>query len=352
MKKDYNGKVSPMSIIALVLSILGCTSLIGVVLGIVDVTKNDGRKKWSSITAIVVGSLLTIIVIAALASGSGDKKTEKMSSVDKREEVTEEAKLEEPPLELPKETNQPVNDVDALKKELKEKYDVDEPSKFVSGDTTGKWRIVKVANATAPYKYAVEYAKAYMQDADMTSIHYIVNFSLNTTTKLQIIDNRLCVTTTEYVEKEEHDASVIGNGLLYMEQYYDMNTGEEINTQADPDAGTVDKDELISAVEKAIDGAVAEDEKITGVDFDGENLTVTVDLSSADTSILSADLIAESRTGSITDDILGLEDKYYNTWETVTVDFGNVGKISFNKGDVKDSSFGKYFEVPIDCFKK
>ena len=352
MKKDYNGKVSPMSIIALVLSILGCTSIIGVILGIVDITKNDGRKKWPSITAIVVGSLLAIIVVAALASGSGDKKTEKPSSVDKIEEVTEEPKLEESPLELPKETNQPVNDIEALKKELKEKYDIDEPSKFVSGDTTGKWRIVKVANATAPYKYAVEYAKAYMKDADMTSIHYIVDFSLNTTTKLQIIENKLCVTTTEYVDKEEHDASVIGNGLLYMEQYYDMNTGEEIKTQADPDAGTVDKDELISAVEKAIDGAVAEDEKITDVDFDGENLTVTVDLSSADTSILSADIIAESRTGSITDDILGLEDKYYNTWETVTVDFGNVGKISFNKGDVKDSSFGKYFEVPIDFFKK
>ncbi len=347
MKKDYNGKVSPMSIIALVLSILGCTSIIGVVLGIVDVTKKDGRKKWPSVTAIAVGSLLTIIVFAALASGSGNKNTKNPSSDNKIEKVTEEA-----PLELPKETDRPVNNVEDLKKVLKEKYDVDEPGKFVSGDTTGKWRIVKVANATAPFKYAVEYAKAYMQDADMTSIHYIVNFSLNTTTKLQIIEDRLCVTTTEYVEKEEHDASVIGNGLLYMEQYYDMNTGEEIKTQADSDAGTVGKDELISAVEKAIDGDVAEDEKITGVEFDGENLTVMVDLSSADTSILSTDLIAESRTGSITDDILSLEDKYYNTWETVTVDFGNVGKISFNKGDVKDSSFGKYFEVPIDYFKK
>ena len=292
----------------------------------------------------------TIIIFAALASESGEKKTTSSSAVDRTEKVAEELNVEKP-FELPKEEGQPTDSVENLRKDLKEKYDIDEPSKFMWGDNTGKWRIVLVANATAPYKYAVEYAKAYMQDADMTSIHYIVNFSLNTTTKLQLIDDMLCVTTTEYVDKEEHDASVIGNGLLYLEQYYDMNTGEEIKSEADPDAGTVDAADLISAVEKAIEGDVADDEKIRAVDFDGENLTVFVDLSSADTSILSADLIAESRTGSITDDILDLEAKYYNTWQTVTVDFGSVGKITFNKGDVKMSPVGKYFEVPIDYFK-
>ena len=350
MNKNYKGKVSPMSIIAIVLSVLGCTSIIGVILGIFDVIKNDGRKKWLSIIAIVVGTLFTIVIFAALASESEEKKTAGSSSVDKTEKVVEELNVEKS-VEIPEETGQSTDNFEDLRKDLKDKYDISEPSEFMWGDNTGKWRIVLVANATAPYKYAVEYAKAYMRDADMTSIHYIVNFSLNTTTKLQIMGDKLCVTTTEYVDKEEHDASVIGNGLLYMEQYFDMNTGEEIKSDADPDAGKVDRSELISAVEKAIEGAVADDEKITGVDFDGENLTVFVDLSGTDTSILSADLIAESRTGSITDDILDLEDKYYNTWQTVTVDFGNVGKITFNKGDVRMSPVGKYFEVPIDCFK-
>ncbi len=41
-----------------------------------------------------------------------------------------------------------------------------------------------------------------------------VNFSLNTTTKLQLVLGKLSVVTTEYVDKEEHDASVIGEGMV------------------------------------------------------------------------------------------------------------------------------------------
>lgn len=345
MKKKYYDKNSPMAIIALVLSVLGCTGLVGVVLGIIDLTKNDGRKKGISIAAIIVGVLMTIVTFAALGSNSDNKKPSETVTV-------ENSVVDLPPLEDAMEQDRTIDDVESLRKELKEQYDVDEPGMFVSGDSTGKWRIVKVANATPPYTYAVEYAKAYMSDADMMTIHFIVNFSLKTTTKLQVIEDKLCVTTTEYVDKEEHDASVIGNGILYMEQYYDMKTGEEIKTEANPDAGVVNRDELISAVSEAVSGDVAEDEKISNIDFDGENLTVTVDLSNTDTSRLTADLVAESRTGSITDSILALDDKYYNTWNTVTVDFGDVGKITFDKSMVKDSGFGKYFEVPIDYFKK
>ncbi len=361
--KSYKGKNSTLSILALVFSFLGCLSLVGVILGIVDLTQKDGRKKGLSIAAVVIGSIILLFIILVIGIGSSNSK-DKKSSVEYRDEQAQ--SLEKPPLpgdtpesnsEVPVEIEEKAesnsDDRESLKNELKKKYDITEPTKFVSGDNTGKWRIVKVANATAPYKYAVDYAKAYMQDASMTDIHFIVNFSLNTTTKLQIIEGKLCVTTTEYVDKEEHDASVIGNGLLYMEQYYDMNTGEEIKTGSDADAGTVSNEELISAVEKAIENSVdTKDEKITGVDFDGTDLKVTVDLSETDTSRLSVDMIAEARTGSITDSILELDDKYFNTWKTVTVDFGSVGKITFDKSEVRNSAFGKYFDVPLDCFKK
>lgn len=66
---SYEGKSSPMSIAALVLSILGCTGIIGIILGIIDVSRNDGRRKGLSIAAIVVGAIMTISVFGAMSSG-------------------------------------------------------------------------------------------------------------------------------------------------------------------------------------------------------------------------------------------------------------------------------------------
>ena len=113
----------------------------------------------------------------------------------------------------------------------------------------------------------------------------------------------------------------------------------------------MDADTLVAAVEEAIEGQVGEGEEITGVDFDGSNLTVHVDMSGTDTSIFSAHDIALSRISSITDQILALDDEYYNTWETVTVDFGDVGKAVLDKSIVKDQGFGKFFDFTDDYLK-
>lgn len=72
--KDYYGRISGMSIAAFVLSLLGCTAIVGLILGIVDVTKSDGRKKGLSIAAIVIAALALIGGIAYAASGSGKNK--------------------------------------------------------------------------------------------------------------------------------------------------------------------------------------------------------------------------------------------------------------------------------------
>ena len=231
-----------------------------------------------------------------------------------------------------------------LKNELKDKYDVDEPSPFVTGDATGKWRIVKVTSPVPASDYAVEYAKAYMSD-DPSEVHFIVNFTLNTTTQLGVLLDKLSVKTMEYVDKEEHDAKVIGSGMLLTEQHFDLTTGEEIKVEADESAGTVSDDELVNEVKKVIEGSIGSGEKITEVSFADKDILIKVDMSGADTSLLSVKDIAASRVSSITDEILELDESYYNTWETVTLDFGNVGKITCNKSMVKDEGFGKYFDV-------
>ena len=107
----------------------------------------------------------------------------------------------------------------------------------------------------------------------------------------------------------------------------------------------VSSEELISATKKVIADEVGDGERITDVTFDGKNLTIIVDLSGADTSMLTKDMIAETRIESITDAVLSLGNEYYNAWNTVTVDFGDEGAITFDKSTVTDDGYGKYFKV-------
>lgn len=322
-----------------------------------DISKS---KKYMLISLAVWFAAFILMIATTPKSDKTEDKDDKTETTvvtadtsdtevnEKNTEKTE--KVESEPVE---EVESSADEQESLKEELKEKYDVSEPSTFARGDKTGKWRIVKVANATPPSDYALDYAKAYMQDAGMTDIHFIVNFSLKTTTKLQVMDNKLIVTTTEYVDKEEHDATIIGMGMEYSEKCFDLTTGKEIKAEADPDAGTVESDDLIAAVKEAIDGQVGKGEKITGVSFDGKDLLITVDVSQTDTmnGAFTTKDIAEVRIDSITDAILDLDDSYYNTWETITLDFGSDGKATFNKSQVKDQGLGKYFDHPADVLK-
>lgn len=296
--------------------------------------KKRHRRIWLICLAVA-------FVAVALAAAISPSETSSEETNNTKTEATIEDSKEASSTE--------VDSLESLKNELKEKYDISEPSKFVTGDNTGNWRIVKVANSTPPTDYAVDYAKAYMQEGE---VHYIVNFTLKTTNRFTITSNILEVKTTEYVDKEEHDASIIGEGMEYDDQFYDMETGKKVTKDSDENAGTVENDELVAAVKEAIEGAVGSDEKITDVSFDGTTLTIKVDMSGADTSILSSAEIAESRVSSITDNILELDDQYYNTWEKITVDFGDIGCITFDKSDVKTNGFGKYFDVPYAVFEQ
>lgn len=60
------GQVSALSIIALILSLLGITSLIGVALGISDLIRKDGRNHVCSIIAVVIGSVFSIVIFTRI----------------------------------------------------------------------------------------------------------------------------------------------------------------------------------------------------------------------------------------------------------------------------------------------
>lgn len=92
------------------------------------------------------------------------------------------------------------------------KISTSKPTK-VRNDTTGNWKLSKIATTDD----ILEYAKSYY-DNNFTSddeIHAIVNFTLNTTTCVStLFDNIISVTIHEYVDKEEHDANKLFSGMV------------------------------------------------------------------------------------------------------------------------------------------
>lgn len=97
-------------------------------------------------------------------------------------------------------------------------------SKTYRNDVTGNWRLARIAENINIEEYALDYYKNYFE-AD-NEIHIIINFSLNTTTRIMTMGNLLDVTTMEYVKKEEHDAALACSGMLLSEYHVNIDTGE------------------------------------------------------------------------------------------------------------------------------
>lgn len=94
-------KLSTLSLLAFIFSIIGCTAPIGGILAIIDLIKNkdDGKKHWGSIVALVIFGLF--ILYAATSSGS--TKETKETTTSRTETVVDEEKPEEKQAEAPKE---------------------------------------------------------------------------------------------------------------------------------------------------------------------------------------------------------------------------------------------------------
>lgn len=71
---ENEGKITGLSITAFVFSLLSCLSIVGLILGIIDLTKKDGRKKGLSIAAVVIASIVLIGSAIAVGNMPSDKK--------------------------------------------------------------------------------------------------------------------------------------------------------------------------------------------------------------------------------------------------------------------------------------
>ncbi len=79
-------------------------------------------------------------------------------------------------------------------------------------DVTGNWKLLRVTTTKSIEEYALDYYNKYFETNNQ--IHWIVNFTTNTTTKINCLGNYLSITTYEYVDKEELDAKKIGSGMI------------------------------------------------------------------------------------------------------------------------------------------
>ncbi len=93
----------------------------------------------------------------------------------------------------------------------------------VRNDVTGRWRLARVATTTSTEEYAFDYYKTFFKDDD--EVHVIVNFTLNTTAILNVFGDTISLDIHEYVDKEEHDASALGGGLLLASYGINKETG-------------------------------------------------------------------------------------------------------------------------------
>ncbi len=96
----------------------------------------------------------------------------------------------------------------------------------VRNDVTGNWRLSRTASGKAVSDYAMEYYETMFSNDE--EVHGIVNFILNTTTRINAMSGCLFVDTYEYVDKEEHDAKILFSGELLTSKIFDLETGEEM----------------------------------------------------------------------------------------------------------------------------
>jgi len=161
--------------------------------------------------AILIAALMMFSMVGC---GGSDTSTE-VASDETVEETTETADSEEP-----------ANDKAALQDAFEESvgnglvtFESD-----VRNDATGNWRLAKYASSENIVDHLKEYYEAYFESDD--EIHFVINFTLGTTTVIRSSGESLTVSVHEYYDGEEHDAKVMPGGAVLQEYVYYLDTGE------------------------------------------------------------------------------------------------------------------------------
>lgn len=126
----------------------------------------------------------------------------------------------------------------------------------------------------------------------------------------------------------------------------DTNTDSQEKKTDEKESSTdenTSEDEFLKDTKKAAKAGVnSNNQKIKKVKLKKRDLCIYVDLSNTDPEPLTIEDVAWTLAGSITDEVLELE-QYYSMWDTITVDFGEVGFIKNSKDEIQNDGYGNYF---------
>ena len=141
---------------------------------------------------------------------------------------------------------------------------------------------------------------------------------------------------------------IAGSGTRAAIQSFRESKGLTKNEEIDAElfnALTLSKEQsgFVNAVLDASDGNLGEGEKLKEVTLYNNDLCLSVDLGDTSNSTLPVEELAYSRVSSLTDAILEL-DNFEHLWDTITVDFGDLGEVVNSKDGIQDSGYGKYFD--------
>lgn len=162
--------------------------------------------------------IATVCVIAVATVGSGSKSSS--NAATKKQQVSSSS------------TQNEISDAGDKKERKSGDYTIDgidfSFTDHVRNDTTGNWKISLIADSKADaFQYCTDYYKEMFSSDD--EVHAIVNFSLNTTSKISVLsDGVLDVCVYDYVKGEEHYAEKLFGGDLLKEDFISVETGEPV----------------------------------------------------------------------------------------------------------------------------
>lgn len=164
------------------------------------------NTKKRSIVSVILITVIILCVIGIVKHGS------KKDSASQKETT----KIES------------IADIESIKNTEEEQYlTLDEVnitfSDSVRDDQTGNWRLSKVTSNKPEEEYVLDYYKKYFKEDK--EVHAIVNYTLNTTTCVTSIGNKINVRVYEHIKDEEHHAKTLFRGQKYAEYNVDKETG-------------------------------------------------------------------------------------------------------------------------------
>lgn len=297
-------------------------------------------KKKTKVILSVVFALWFIILMVAASGDSSDTPTDTGNDTPQTEQGEDIVSEKETDTEETKESESvPHRDgIYGVSDKDIESLDIDSDftiSKVIN-DVTENWRISVINKSMDFEEYALSYYKKYFTDDK--EIHAIVNFAYMTTTKITATGDMLNVTVYEYVKDEEHDAKKLFGGMLYSEYRIYLDNGDIIKVERTDNSDVeATPENFISDIKGLIDS-----DTVTDVTLENNNLCIYVD-TSANTTTLPIENWATIQATSITDNILSLSTQYDVLWNTITVDFGEAGKIVNSKSDIDVNGYARCF---------